>query len=120
MSLFGTLATTLIPWWITSLSVTEIDAEVKKWGNSLGIRVPAALAHEQGIEPGDTVRVRIEKLTVPHHSFFGGGKRYLAGVDIRASLAESRRQDARAEARKMRDFERARSKGAPARRARQG
>lgn len=62
--------------WITSLSVTEIEAEVKKWGNSLGIRVPAGLAHAQGIEPGDVVRVRIEKWTRPEPGSFGAGRKY--------------------------------------------
>ena len=56
--------------------MTEIEAEVKKWGNSLGIRVPAALAHAQGIEPGDVVRVRIEKWTRPDPSAFGAGRKY--------------------------------------------
>lgn len=68
---------------ITSLSVSEIDAEVKKWGNSLGIRVPAALAHAQGIAPGDTVRIRIEKLTKPSPGAFGAGRGFAGKYDAR-------------------------------------
>lgn len=61
--------------------MTEIDAEVKRWGNSLGIRVPAALAHEQGIAPGDVVRVRIEKWTRPAPGAFGMGRTYAKDFD---------------------------------------
>lgn len=53
----------------------EIDAEVKKWGNTLGIRVPAAVAHAAGIKPGDEVHVTIEKVNRPNPEFFGIAKR---------------------------------------------
>lgn len=96
--------------------MTEIDAEVKKWGNSLGIRVPAALAHEQGIEPGDRVHVKIEKLRRPDPSFFGGGRKYLEGVDLHKSLAKARLEDERTFARKTRDLDRAIQKDRTARR----
>lgn len=75
---------------ITSLSVTEIDAEVKRWGNSLGIRVPAALAHEQGIAPGDVVRVSIEKFTRPAPEAFGAGRAHAKAYGL---LLRSRKQE---------------------------
>lgn len=53
----------------------EIDAQVKKWGNTLGIRVPAAVAHAAGIKPGDEVHVKIEKVNRPNPEFFGIAKR---------------------------------------------
>lgn len=57
--------------------MTDIEAEVKRWGNSLGIRVPAALAHDQGIAPGDVVHVRIEKWTKPAAGSFGAGRKHV-------------------------------------------
>lgn len=79
----------------------EIDAEVKKWGNSLGIRVPAAVAHAQGIVPGDVVRVRIEKLRRPAPGAFGAGRAHAATYERllrdrkREVLAEERRRERR-------------------------
>lgn len=99
-----------MPPWITSLSVTEIDAEVKRWGNSLGIRVPAALAQAQGIRPGDRVHVSIEKFRPPNPAFFGMGRRRgrtPTAAETRRSLRESRAREAAAWERKMRDFDRA-------------
>ena len=88
---------------ITSLSVPEIDAEVKKWGNSLGIRVPAALAHDEGIRPGDTVRVRIEKLKRPHPDAFGAGRAYAAEYDrIAKTFKAERLREERARERRLR------------------
>ena len=61
--------------------MTDIEAEVKRWGNSLGIRVPAALAHDQGIVPGDIVHVRIEKWTRPEVAAFGAGRKHASRYD---------------------------------------
>lgn len=79
--------------------MTEIDAEVKKWGNTLGIRVPAAVAHAAGIGPGDKVHVTIEKVNRPNPEFFGMGKRLGIRIDMKEFLkernAERRRERAR-------------------------
>jgi antitoxin component of MazEF toxin-antitoxin module len=41
--------------------VAEIDTEVKRWGNSLGVRLPRALLRGEGIAEGDRVHLRVEK-----------------------------------------------------------
>lgn len=38
----------------------ETTARVKKWGNSLGVVIPAGIARRQELAPGDAVRIRIE------------------------------------------------------------
>lgn len=87
--------------------MAEIDAEVKKWGNTLGIRVPAAVAHAEGIGPGDRVRVTIEKATAPNPAFFGMAKRLGVKIDMKDFLrrrnAERRRERAR-EARRAKEW----------------
>lgn len=35
-------------------------SQVQKWGNSLGIRIPKALAREVGIEEGSEINLEIE------------------------------------------------------------
>lgn len=72
--------------------MAEIDAEVKKWGNTLGIRVPAAVAHSEGIGPGDEVRVTIEKVVRPKPGFFGMAKRRGVDIDMKAYLARRERE----------------------------
>lgn len=37
-----------------------MEAKVTKWGNSLGVRVPAALALQVGLKPGTPVRMTAE------------------------------------------------------------
>ncbi len=37
-----------------------MEVKVTKWGNSLGVRVPAALALQVGLKPGTPVRVIAE------------------------------------------------------------
>ncbi len=34
--------------------------KIQKWGNSLGLRIPSALAKEAGVEAGSTVDISIE------------------------------------------------------------
>lgn len=34
---------------------------LKKWGNSIGIRIPAALLREAHLEPGETLEVTVNK-----------------------------------------------------------
>lgn len=79
--------------------MAEIDAEVKKWGNTLGIRVPAAVAHAEGIRPGDRVHVRIERVIAPDPEFVGLAKKLGVKIDMKDFLrrrnAERRRERAR-------------------------
>lgn len=75
----------------------EIDAEVRKWGNTLGIRVPAVVAREAGIGVGDKVRVVIEKVHCASPGFFGLAKRQRIDIDMAAYHAR-RERERRAEA----------------------
>ena len=36
------------------------STQIARWGNSLGLRLPKAVAHEAHIEEGDTVELSIE------------------------------------------------------------
>ena len=51
--------------------MTEIETEAKKWGNSIGVRIPKEAVEEEGIEPDDTVLVDIKKLKMPDEDAFG-------------------------------------------------
>jgi len=35
--------------------------KVQKWGNSLGLRIPKALAHQAGVEAGSEVSLAVEE-----------------------------------------------------------
>lgn len=35
--------------------------KIKKWGNSLAIRIPYFVAHNVGLREGDTVRMLVDK-----------------------------------------------------------
>lgn len=85
----------------------EIDAEVKKWGNTLGIRVPAAVAHAAGIRQGDAVHVTIEKVHRPNPDFFGMAKRQGVEIDMDAFLARRDRERKAERARERRRMRRA-------------
>lgn len=41
--------------------MADIETDLKKWGNSLGVRLPRALLRAEGIGPGDRVHVSVEK-----------------------------------------------------------
>ena len=49
--------------------------KIQKWGNSLALRIPKALAEEAGLEQGKPVDVRCVR-TVKSESESGAGKRY--------------------------------------------
>jgi len=51
--------------------MTEIETEAKKWGNSIGVRIPKKAVEEEGIEPDDAVIVDIKKLKKPDDEVFG-------------------------------------------------
>jgi antitoxin MazE len=40
--------------------VTEAVLDIKQWGNSLGVRLPAAVAREAHLHAGQRVRVSVE------------------------------------------------------------
>jgi len=56
--------------------VAEIDTEVKRWGNSLGVRLPRNVLKAEGIREGDHVHIRVEKAAGPNTGFWGLGKRF--------------------------------------------
>lgn len=56
--------------------MTDVDTEVKTWGNSLAVRLPRSALRAEGIGPGDRVHVRIEKATGPNEEFWGILKRF--------------------------------------------
>lgn len=41
--------------------MVQVEAEVKEWGNSLGIILPRSLAAKENIKPGDKVKMTIVK-----------------------------------------------------------
>lgn len=51
--------------------MADVDTEVKRWGNSLGVRLPRALLKAHGIGPGDRVHVHVEKAAVPQLEAWG-------------------------------------------------
>ncbi len=38
-----------------------VQTKIQKWGNSLGLRIPKALAEEAGVEAGSEVNLSIEE-----------------------------------------------------------
>lgn len=38
-----------------------IEAEIKEWGNSYGIRIPKREAEKAGLKPGDRIDVPLER-----------------------------------------------------------
>lgn len=55
-------------------------ADVRRWGNSLAVRIPAALAESLGLREGDEVKMVItkvpkDKVDVSGAPFFRDGKR---------------------------------------------
>jgi antitoxin MazE len=52
-----------------------MQAKIQKWGNSLAIRIPKALASAAGIEPGTTINLSVvngklvlERIAEPEYS----------------------------------------------------
>ena len=75
--------------------MAEIDTEVKKWGNSLGVRLPRDLLKGEGIRAGDRVHLSVEKRAAPTSKFWGLGKRHRARIllSYEESKAEERQQE---------------------------
>lgn len=51
-----------------------IEAELKQWGNSYGIRIPKSVAQKAGFEKGDKLRVPLEKKKYSVELMFGKWK----------------------------------------------
>ena len=47
----------------------EIEAEVKQWGNSLGVILPKDLAKKENIKPGDKVKIVVNHNNVLRDTF---------------------------------------------------
>ena len=54
--------------------MAETEVEVRKWGNSLGIIIPAEIAKAEGLKPNDKAIVRITKVRYPDPRSFGSLK----------------------------------------------
>lgn len=53
---------------------TDVEAEVRKWGNSLGVIIPADAAKAEGLKAHDKVMLRFFKVRYPDPSFFGSAR----------------------------------------------
>jgi antitoxin MazE len=42
-----------------NIEVTPLHARIAKWGNSLGVRIPRAVAKEVGLDEGASVEVKV-------------------------------------------------------------
>jgi antitoxin component of MazEF toxin-antitoxin module len=51
--------------------MSEAEVEVRKWGNSLAVIVPAEVARAEELRPGDRALVRIMKVRHPDPRSFG-------------------------------------------------
>lgn len=51
--------------------MTETEVEVRKWGNSLGIIIPADVAKAEGLKEHDRALIRIMKVRHPDPRSFG-------------------------------------------------
>lgn len=54
--------------------MAEIEVEVRAWGNSLGIIIPAEVAKAEGLAVHDRALVRIMKIRHPDPRSFGSLK----------------------------------------------
>ncbi len=63
------------------MAVDEITVRVKKWGSSLGLVIPVEVARRQELEPGDAVRIQIERKTLRVKDVFGMLREELKDVD---------------------------------------
>lgn len=54
--------------------MSETEVEVRKWGNSLGVLIPAEIAKAEGLKPHDRALIRIMKVRYPDARSFGSLK----------------------------------------------
>lgn len=75
--------------------MAEIEAEVKRWGNSLGVRLPRDMLNVEGISEGDRVHLTVEKSVAPNPALWGMLKNYPKRKNI--NYAEFRAEERRKE-----------------------
>lgn len=73
--------------------MTETEVEVRKWGNSLGIVIPAEIAKAEGLKPHDRALIRIMKIRYPDPRSFGSLKGWK--IDAQKVKEELRRDHER-------------------------
>ncbi|MHB8604032.1 MAG: AbrB/MazE/SpoVT family DNA-binding domain-containing protein [Thermoplasmatota archaeon] len=73
--------------------MSDVEVEVKKWGNSLGVVIPADVGTAEGLAPGDRVWIRITKLRHPLPGSFGRLRGWK--IDAQKMKDELRRDHAR-------------------------
>lgn len=52
-------------------SMDEVEVEVRRWGNSLGVIIPAETVRREGLSAADKVRLQIAKVRRPDPASFG-------------------------------------------------
>lgn len=62
-------------------------ADVRRWGNSLAVRIPATLAESLGIKEGDQVKVQVTK--VPKGKVDVSGAPFFRSKDGRTDISEN-------------------------------
>lgn len=72
--------------------MTEAEVEIRKWGNSLAIIVPADIARAEDLHPNDRALLRIRKVKYPKPGSFGSLKGW--HVDPQAVKDEFRADEA--------------------------
>lgn len=77
--------------------MTEAEVEIRKWGNSLAIIVPADIARAEDLHPNDRALMRIRKVKYPKPGSFGSLKDLK--IDAQAMKDEDRARDAAREKR---------------------
>lgn len=71
--------------------MSEAEVEVRKWGNSLAIIVPADVAKAEDLHPNDRALIRIMKVRYPDPRAFGFLK--ASRIDPQAMKDEIRREE---------------------------
>lgn len=78
---------------IQCIIMAEVEVEVRRWGNSLGVILPAETVRKEALHPRDRVRIQIVKVTYPEPGSFGSLAD--AKIDAAAFKKELRRDHAR-------------------------
>jgi hypothetical protein len=73
--------------------MTDVETEVKKWGNSLGVIIPAEAARAEGLRAGSRVLVRVFRVREPLAGSFGSLRG--AGIDAQRLKDRLRREHGR-------------------------
>lgn len=68
--------------------MARIVARVKKWGSSLGVVIPAAVARAQALRAGDEVNLDIEPARVTMADVAAAVRPQLRGFDLQAALKD--------------------------------